>query len=412
MIHVCYCFRDETSNYAKFAGTSMLSLFENTSSEVTVHILHDNSLTPDNRDKFSYIADNCKQLVKFYNLDELCPKKIAEIIKLVPGLEKSKVTVGAFYKLLIPQILPKDINKAVFIDPDTIVNLDINELWQIELSDKVLGVVTEASSGTNCAKTFLLCKEGKVKPEDYFNGGVLLINLNILRGEEKIIMQGIKFRGDNPKQNFLEQTVLNYCFSARTLKLPLTFNCFVKKDRRLPEPKVEKKIYHYSSGAASRPGLDMNDPFNRLWMSFFIKTPWFDVETVGRIYAPLKKMYDDSKDSILKLSETLTGKFRTFFVEPEKVEATVKSFAIRRYEEIILAQKEESIQDLLDAMKNSHDTCVFFIMSEKFAGKKFPFDRLTKAGFTEGKDFLKGWTLLSESQGGGALNSYPVIEQM
>ena len=65
MIHVCFCFRDKTGRYAKFAGTSMLSVFENTDSEVTVHILHDDTLTPDNRDKFSYLAGRFSKFVKF-----------------------------------------------------------------------------------------------------------------------------------------------------------------------------------------------------------------------------------------------------------------------------------------------------------------------------------------------------------
>ena len=50
MIHVCLCFHDKTGRYAKFVGTTIFSLFENTESEVTVHILHDNTLTADNHD--------------------------------------------------------------------------------------------------------------------------------------------------------------------------------------------------------------------------------------------------------------------------------------------------------------------------------------------------------------------------
>ena len=68
MIHVCFCFRDKTGRYAKFAGTSMFSLFDNTKSEVTVHLLHDDTLTQENRDKFSYIAGRYNQSVKFYNI--------------------------------------------------------------------------------------------------------------------------------------------------------------------------------------------------------------------------------------------------------------------------------------------------------------------------------------------------------
>ena len=89
MIHVCFCFCDKTGRYAKFAGTSMLSLFENTRSKVTVHILHDNTLTDENRDKFYYIVGKYNQLVEFYNLDELCLEQITKIKKFIPDVEKS-----------------------------------------------------------------------------------------------------------------------------------------------------------------------------------------------------------------------------------------------------------------------------------------------------------------------------------
>ncbi|MBR3050926.1 MAG: hypothetical protein IKG61_05695 [Selenomonadaceae bacterium] len=56
MIHVCFGLYDKTGSYSKFTGTAMLSLFENTSADVTVHILHDETLTQDNREKFIYLA--------------------------------------------------------------------------------------------------------------------------------------------------------------------------------------------------------------------------------------------------------------------------------------------------------------------------------------------------------------------
>ncbi len=59
MIHVCYGLHDGDGRYSKFTGTSILSMFENATTpprSVTVHILHDDTLTADNRDKFSYLA--------------------------------------------------------------------------------------------------------------------------------------------------------------------------------------------------------------------------------------------------------------------------------------------------------------------------------------------------------------------
>ncbi len=397
MIHVCYCFSDKTGRYAKFAGTSALSLFENTNSDVTIHILHDNTLTDDNRDKFNYLAGRYSQSVKFYNVAQLLPNKVEEIIKAVPEVEKAKVTVGTFYKVLIPQILPQKIEKAIFIDPDTLVNLDIKELWQIDLEDKVLGAVREIDNGANPNKSFLLCSEGIVNPEDYFNTGVLLMNLVALRGEEEKIMQGIKFRGENPKQKFFEQTVLNYCFSAQALTLPTKFNCFIKLERQNGEQNLGQKIYHYTGGP-SRMYLDMSDPANNLWMSYFVKTPWFNEETIGRLYTSLQKISNDVKNSSLKFTSTLAGKTRAFFIEPKKIDAMKKTFSIGKDELIIPATNDASFKKLLDTMKANRGKCVFFVLTEKFLNKGFPFDTLKKAGFTEGKDFLKGWTFLPSAQ--------------
>ena len=410
MIHVCFCFCDKTGRYAKFAGTSMLSLFENTRSKVTVHILHDNTLTDENRDKFYYIVGKYNQLVEFYNLDELCLEQITKIKKFIPDVEKSAATIGTFYKLLIPQVLPEKIKGAIFIDPDTIVNLDINELWQNDLGDKVLGVVTEMENGANPNKAFLLCSEGTVKDEDYFNGGVLLMNLELLRNEQETIMQGIKFRGEYPKHKYFEQTVLNYCFSERTLKLPVKFNRFVRLERSAKEEAVSEKIYHYAGGA-SRPGLDMKDPFNRLWMSYFIKTPFFNEETIGSLFARLQKIRNDVKELPLKLATTMPGKMRTFFIEPQKVASMKKFFAIQDYEEIILAEDESSLQKLIDTMRNYKGMSVFFILTENFLRKKFPFERLNKEGFQEDRDFVKAWRFLTEAQG-VPFDIYPFIQAM
>lgn len=411
MIHVCYGFRDKTGHYAKFAGISLLSVFENTTEQVTAHILHDKTLTDENREKFSVLASRYGQTVNFYNLSKLVPKKIVKIVKLVPELEKGANTVGEFYKLLLPQVLPTNINKVIFLDPDTVVNLDIAELWKTKLGKKTLGVVTESKNGGNPEKAFALCDEGIVKPEDYFNSGVLLMNLKILRDEEKTITQGIKFRGENPKHKWLEQTVLNYCFSTSTVQLPIKFNCFVRKERsgNSTQP-LDKKIYHYADGA-SRPGLDMSDPCNQLWMNYFIKTPWFDADVLGRIYSSVKKTGGIRKNLTQNLAQFLPGKIRAFFIEPSKLEKIKDFFAIKDYEEIILAENEAAVDKLITAMREVQGACVFFITTEKIMKKDFPIERLTRAGFEEGKDFLKAWELFSATKE-APFDSYPLIESL
>ena len=105
MIHVCFGLHDKTGRYSKFTGTAMCSIFENTTSKVTVYILHDNTLTQDNRDKFIYLAGQYNQFVEFYNVEELCADKIAEMIELIPSVKTSRFSIATFYRLLIPQVL-------------------------------------------------------------------------------------------------------------------------------------------------------------------------------------------------------------------------------------------------------------------------------------------------------------------
>lgn len=414
MIHVCFCFRDKTERYAKFVGTSMLSIFENISSLrlplITIHILHDNTLTDDNRNKFSYLAGLYGQLIKFYNVENLCADKISAIKKRFPSADKTRFSIGMFYRFLIPYVLPTNIEKSIYLDADIIVNLDINELWRTELDEKIFATVPVVFNRGRCQNK--LCLDGFVKREDYFNSGVLLMNLRLLRGEEKNIMDGVKFISDNPKYGKLsDQDILNYCFAANTVKLPKKFNRYVYFARKDQES-VDKKIYHYAGVTLSWAcGLNTNDPFNALWLEYFAKTPWFNAATIGRLWQGFLNMQSDLMSLMALTSSILSGKTRAFFVPPSNTESIKKFFVIRDDELIIPAENETSIQKLIDAMIIHKGKCIFFIMTPNFKKKSFPFELLTAKGFVHNKDFVKGWKFLPETYG-NPINSYPLIQAM
>ena len=157
---------------------------------ITVHLLHDNTLTLDNYEKFVYLAGQYNQIIKFYNVEKICAKEIEHIKKLFANYPNfRRFTIGAFFRILIPKILD-NLDKSIYIDADTIVNLDIKELWQIEIEDKPLGAISSVSRGykSNAA----LCKDGLVHPEDYFGSGVLVMNLEYIRiNETENIKKGI-----------------------------------------------------------------------------------------------------------------------------------------------------------------------------------------------------------------------------
>ena len=150
----------------------------------------------------------------------------------------------------------------------------------------------------------------------------------------------------------------------------------------------------------------MKDPFNRLWMDYFVKTPWFDAASIGRLYEGFQQIHTKLKKSLVNLSVILNGKARGFFAVPEQIDGLKKIFHINDGEEIVALENQESLKKLIDAMKESQGKKVFFIMV-----RNFPFNALTQMGFVYGRDFLNGIEFLSEEQG-MSLNSYPLLHAM
>ena len=396
MIHVCFCLYDKTGLYSKFTGTAMLSLFENTNAKVAVHLLHDNTLTQENRDKFICVAGRFNQQVNFYNVDELCADKLAKICRLIPDAKISRVSIGAFFKFLIPQVLSPKIEKCIYLDSDIAVNLDVAQLWRVALDDNFLGVVPVAANRNDVAKAFPLVADGLVSKNDYFNSGVMLMNLKLLRGEEERIIRGIKFRGENPQQIFWDQTVWNYCFATQALTLPTKFNRYTRAARAEKESPT-KKIYHFvGQNSYWSFGTDTNDPFNRLWMNYFIRTPWFDAQAIGRLSSRFKQMYSGLKNGMVKFSAIMSGKTRAFFTPSANFGAVKKFFNVRDDEEIILSDDKNAIENLVYAMGKAHGRKVFFIIVQNFDAVN---DLLTQLDFVRGEDFFNGTDFLSETHG-------------
>ena len=399
MIHVCFSLYDKTGLFSKFTGTAMLSLFDNTTAPVTVHILHDNTITQDNRDKFIQIAERYGQSVKFYNVEKLCANEIKKINKLLAKAVKTRFSIAMFYRFFIGDVLAPDINKVIYLDSDLIVNLDINELWQIDLGENVLGVVTISSQKLNQPIV------------GGFNSGVLSINVPAFKKEKENLNNAIKFFSESDKLG-VDQEILNYCFAKRSLKLPVKFNRLVKWCRYYKETQTAKMIYHFNSHLSTKGlGFDTNDPFNHLWMNYYIQTPFFDAKVMSRLNDFVVQQNDLLKTQAMEISAIVLGKRRAFFVEPDKIQIIKESFSIRDDELIIPAEDKSSIQKLLDAMKSLQGKYVFFILTKKFLQEKFPIDLLIKEGFVLDRDFVRGWKFLTDKEG-MPFNSNKLIQIM
>jgi lipopolysaccharide biosynthesis glycosyltransferase len=129
-IHVALSVYDPDGTYSRQAGVVMTSMFERTQSHVCVHILHDDTLTDNNRLKFSRTADKFGQEVRFIDVTE--PFSKLNVNGVMDKFSQPFFTRGAFFRLFIPDLL--DVEKVIYMDCDIIVNMDILNLWNVGLS--------------------------------------------------------------------------------------------------------------------------------------------------------------------------------------------------------------------------------------------------------------------------------------
>ena len=88
---------------------------------------------------------------------------------------------STYYRLFIPTLYP-ELDKALYLDSDIVVLGDISELYNVDLGENLLGAVhDQAVQNTPEFQEYVLNRIGVKNQEDYFNAGVLLMNLAKLR---------------------------------------------------------------------------------------------------------------------------------------------------------------------------------------------------------------------------------------
>lgn len=215
---------------------------------------------------------------------------------------------------------------------------------------------------------------------------------------------GIKFLSENPQYRFIDQDILNYCFSDRYLKLPIRFNYSVLDSRARGDFQTQGRVCHYYGNIIL--SSDMRDNFNRTWFKYFEKTPFFNKEVIAHLDAEFRKNNASAKRLAIKLSALITGKSRAFFTNASSVDFVKNVFLVKDDEEIIPLVNQESFQRLLASMSNSRGKKVFFIL---FWGYEQLRAELTKLGFKEWQDFIDGKQFLSD-ENGVPLNTYELVK--
>ena len=255
-------------------GIMIYSVCCNNNTPVTFHIVIDASVTEKDKKKIeSTIEPFAEKQVCFYKID---PHKLIGIAAIKNN--RPEITMAAYYRLWLAELLPDNLDKVLYLDGDIIVRQSLLPLWDINLDGYAIAAVPdkyENAMGENNKYLRL-----HYPPElGYFNSGVLLINLNYWR-KENVIQDFVDMIENRPESiKCHDQDVLNYCFREKKIKLPIKYNMqdgflyaipeynFQKYEQEVLEARKNPVIVHYTNG---KPWWTYNRHIHP-WQSTFFK---------------------------------------------------------------------------------------------------------------------------------------------
>ncbi|MCB2408510.1 glycosyltransferase family 8 protein [Hymenobacter lucidus] len=163
----------------------------------------------------------------------------------VPDEQEAYITLATYYRLFFPRLIPQEIERLLYLDVDMLIVGNLLGLYQTDLGEYTVGAIMEAEMP-------LRPEIGMNRLEDYFNAGVLLMDMYKWR-EQHITDQALRIIATQPeKLQYHDQDALNMVFKGKWYRLDSRYNlmkAYIPYD--LPKRDYEKflqdkVIIHYN----------------------------------------------------------------------------------------------------------------------------------------------------------------------
>lgn len=275
---VVVAFRDRDGGYVRHVAAMLASLLAAVTCSLRVHVLHDETLAPASAQRLATMAQRAGQQLRLHALD---PRRC------LPGVDEGSpimqpLTFATLYRLFIPT-LPElaACPRLLYLDTDIIVDIDLEELWNTDLGDALLGAVpdpclngaltrtpTDARSRWAHDVARYSLRHG-IPMSRYFNAGVLLLDMRRIV-EQGLFTQAADIVLGNPNLLHPDQDALNKVFFGRSLFVPEKFNYLL---HTVDVSDKERGVWHYSG--PDKPWNTETQKAGR-YRFFAAQTPWAD----------------------------------------------------------------------------------------------------------------------------------------
>ncbi|WP_210465992.1 glycosyltransferase family 8 protein [Rufibacter roseolus] len=216
-------------------------------------------------------------------------------------LDKSSWPLNIYMRLFISYFLPQNVERAIYLDVDMIVQKDISLLWNIDIQDKIIAAVTDSRIRTiDCRWGGVvnykeLNLQGSAK---YFNTGLLMIDIKKWKDADitSKVLECIKVNKDFA--NFPDQYGLNVLLADHWLELDGLWNYFAEGDHTDPN------IIHFMSTKPIYKSYNYNHHYQELFYHYLSQTPWNGENQISssRIY------YAKARNKVRKIMKKFFAK--------------------------------------------------------------------------------------------------------
>ena len=283
-VHVAYSSSDY---YSQCTGISILSLLENNKdiNELQLYVL-DTDISNENKEKIIEIVKSYKRTINFIPAQEQFDKNVDKLkLSYMRGAYSTyaRVMLNAWFSFL---------DKILLIDSDTLVSGSIKELWETDLSGKLLAAVPEIA---------VYAKDSLFENRDivdgcnyYYNMGIVLCNLKQWRNEGIDTFLISKVQEYDKDFYLVDQSILNYALNNRIERLHLRYNYYTSvhslsyktiektfslkrifSESEFLEARKNPAIIHFVGQPFERPWHKRSiSPYKLLYQEYRNKSPW------------------------------------------------------------------------------------------------------------------------------------------
>ena len=270
--------------YIPHAATALASVLEH-GHDVHAHFLHAGELRPDEADALHRMVEQRGGTLSVHDVD---PARIEGL----PVFGENPVTM--WLRTFLPELVP-DVSRMLYLDGDTLVVDDLAPLWQTDIEDHYVAAVTNVWEPWN--EPYATEKLGIPR---YFNSGVLLMNLDLMRRDDS--PRALLEVARSQEMPWGDQDALNIVLGERRVELhprwnamnsvltfPEAFEVFGRE--QVEEARARPGIRHFEGPSVNKPWhLLCAQPGRDEYLRHRAATPWPKVRKEGVTPANLARL--------------------------------------------------------------------------------------------------------------------------